>query len=199
MKALWIRVVAYLVLAVALAQLNMLEARHFSADVRFSEFGYVEYAQSVILAANAIALVFVAWRRPGPEPMLYCMALGFAILLVRENDQVLELWLPHGAWKWPALALLLWLTTVFLRNRAVVMRQLRTLIGTQGLGVLIAGFTTLAFSRLFGHGKFWEAVMEDRYWRPVKNAAQEGLELFAMGLITAGVVELLLQRRGRDA
>lgn len=195
MSAYWIRGLAYVALAFVIAQVVLLEAQHFPPMERFSEFGYTEMAQSLTLALTVLLLVASALRSPEPAPLLWCLALGFAVLLVRENDQVLELFLPHGIWKYPAGVLMVIAAVVFFRHRRAVLEDLVSLAGTTAFGVLLAGFTTLVFSRLFGRGSFWEAVMEERYWRPVKNAAEEGLELFALGLLAAGVVELLVARR----
>lgn len=197
MSAYWIRGLAYVALAFIIAQVVLLEAQHFPPFERFSEFGYTELSQSGVLALTVLLLVVAALRSPESAPLLWCLALGFAVLLVRENDQVFELFLPHGIWKYPAGVLALIAALVFFRNRRAVIDELVELAGTTAFGVLFAGFTTLVFSRLFGQGKFWEAVMEERYWRPVKNAAEEGLELFALALLAAGIVELLLARRQR--
>ncbi|MEM1413237.1 MAG: hypothetical protein AAGH19_12850 [Pseudomonadota bacterium] len=195
MATYWIRGIVYALLAAALAQISMLEALRFPPDQRFSEFGFIEFTQSAILAFTVAVLVIADWRSKVAEPLLRCMALAFAILLIRENDQVLELWLPHGIWKWPAGLVFVAMLAVFWRNRQAVFEQLDVLAKTPAMGVLFTGFATLVFSRLFGRTDFWMAVMEDRYWRPVKNAAEEGLELFALGLLAAGVVEWLLARR----
>lgn len=190
--------VVYTVAAAALAQLILFEAHQLGPLERFSEWGFVEWTQSALLAAAVAVAAVSALRSAGPQPLLTCLALAFAILLVRENDQVLEVWLPHGIWKWPALALLLWAAAVFFRHRDAVLEELRGLVGTFSLGVLIAGFATLVFSRLFGRGELWEQLMGDQYVRAVKNAAEEGVELFALGLLLAGVVELVITReKGR--
>ena len=196
MISLWTRAVAYAALAVLVAQVALLEARHFEGLDQFGELGYVELGQTVLLGTAVLLAAVAAWRSDASEPLLACLALGFAILFVRENDQVLELWLPHGIWKWPAGVLFLVLATVFLRQRRRVLDQLLDLSRRPAFGVFLGGFSALVFSRLFGRGDFWQAIMGERYWRPVKNAAEEGVELFALALLTAGVVELLLVRRG---
>lgn len=198
MNALWIRGVCYVALAAVLAQVSMLEAQHFSPLDRFSEMGYVEVGQAGLLAIMVLALGLAAWRRPEPAPLMQLAALVFAMLLVRENDQTLELWFPHGFWKWPALTLFAWAVVVAVRRWAQVKTQLMTLSQTRAFGVLLAGCTALVFSRLFGRGDLWEAIMEERYWRPVKNAAEEGVELFALGLLAAGVTEWILAGRRND-
>lgn len=197
LSALWIRAIAYAALAALAAQVALLEARHFEGLEQFGELGYVELGQTVLLGVSVVLTGVAAWRSDAPAPLLSCLALGFAILFVRENDQVLELWLPHGVWKWPAGVLFLVLAAVFLRQRRLVLDQLLDLSRLPAFGVFLGGFFALVFSRLFGRGDFWQAIMGDRYWRPVKNAAEEGVELFALALLTAGVVELLLVRRER--
>lgn len=196
MKKIWIRAVVYTALAAVLAQVAMLEAQHFEGLNQYSEFGYVEFTQSGLLLLCVLMLMF-ADLRGGASPLLRCLALAFAILLIRENDQIFELWLPHGFWKWPALIMLFALGLVYARHREQTHTELLELSRRPEFGMLLAGYTTLVYSRFFGRGDFWEAVMEEHYWRPVKNVAEEGLELFALGLLTAGVVELLLNR-GKD-
>lgn len=197
MSALWIRGLAYLLLAAALAQLTLLEARHLPPLERFSEWGYVEQCQSLLLVLTVAVAGIAAWRLPGPEPLLVCMALAFAILLVRENDQVFELWLPHGVWKWPAGVLMAVLLAFFLRHRRRVLDQLVGVSGALAFGVLLTGFTTLGFSRLLGRGELWQTLMGESYIRATKNAAEEGVELFALGLLLLGTIELVLLRRRR--
>lgn len=198
MRGLWIRGVLYAIAAASLAQLSLLEAQHFEATDRFAELGYVELTQAAVLALLVLLLAVVDVRRDDPTPLFRCLALGFAVLFLRENDQVFEIWLPHGFWKWPALALMLWLVVEIVRGWSTLLGELRRHADSLAFGVLLAGFATLVFSRLFGRGAFWEAVMEERYWRPVKNAAEEGTELFALGLIALGVIELILRERRRD-
>ena len=200
MKEVWIRAAVYAALAALLAEIALLEAEHFAAHERFSEGRYVELTQSAILALLAVIMAIGDRRHPDSRPLFRCMAIGFLILFIRENDQPLELFLPHGAWKWPAALLAAWLLAEVSRHWQALVAAIRERADTLAFGVLLAGFATLVFSRFFGRGTFWRAVMEERYWRPIKNAAEEGVELFALGIIFAGGVELLLrERRRREA
>ena len=170
MKEVWIRAAVYAALAALLAEIALLEAEHFAAHERFSEGRYVELTQSAILALLAVIMAIGDRRHPDSRPLFRCMAIGFLILFIRENDQ------------------------------QALVAAIRERADTLAFGVLLAGFATLVFSRFFGRGTFWRAVMEERYWRPIKNAAEEGVELFALGIIFAGGVELLLrERRRREA
>jgi len=192
------RLIVYVLLALAVVQLILFDIRsNGGAEGAFSEFGPVQITQSVLLALGALATIF-AGRGGGTRfPLLAnCLALVFTMLFIRENDQVLELWLPHGVWKWPALVLALALLVYLARHWSAALAQLKALSETFCYGVFLLAFTTLVFSRLFGSGSFWELLMQERYWRPVKNAVEEGTELLALTLLTAAAVEFfLLQRR----
>ena len=60
---------------------------------------------------------------------------------------------------------------------------------------MMAGFiTTFVFSRLFGRSIFWQAVMEEQYFRSVKNAAEEGTELLGYGLMLIGAIEYFIYK-----
>jgi hypothetical protein len=97
------RIVLYMLWAAAAVQLALIEVRYVTGQDPFSEFGYVESIQSLLLAAGMILLFWMARTQPQRAQLALCGALAMLILLIRENDQPLELFLPHGAWKWIAL------------------------------------------------------------------------------------------------
>ena len=195
MTAIFIRIVLYSLWAVVAAEVALFEARNVTWQDPFSELAYVEVLQTVLLAACAALLLLLSRLRPQQAQLALCGMLGFSILFVRENDQVLELFLPHGAWKWLALVLAGGLGWLFFRNRKVIVEQARSLSSSPAFGVYLAALTTLVFSRLIGRRVFWESVMGDHYLRLVKNAAEEGVELFALGLFLAATVEWFLMAR----
>lgn len=197
MGAIYLRGVSYTLLAIAMAQLAYFEAVTLSHMERFAELGYIELSHAVLLTLCAVIMAVTAWRIPAYRTLAVFLSLAFAILTVRENDQILEMWLPHGVWKWPALALFLGIVWILVRKRQELFAQMREVGSTLPAGILLAGFTTMVFSRFFGRTSFWEAVMEDRYLRVAKNAAEESVELFGIGLFAAGVVELALLMRAR--
>lgn len=87
------------------------------------------------------------------------------------------------------------LLTYFIRHRHEVLSQLDELVPTLAFGVLLAGFATLVFARIFGSSQLWEVVMSDAYLRVVKQAAEEGTEVFALGLMMTGCIEMALAGR----
>jgi uncharacterized membrane protein YdjX (TVP38/TMEM64 family) len=62
-------------------------------------------------------------------------------------------------------------------------------------GILLSGFVALTFSRLFGRKHFWLQLTEEDNFRTVKNAAEEGVEVLALGLILISIVEFFIARR----
>jgi hypothetical protein len=179
-------------------QVALVEAQYVTWQDPFSEWGYVETLQSTFLAASMVLLLWMAHSRPRQAQLALCGALAVSILLIRENDQLLELFLPHGAWKWLALPLAIVLLWKCLRHRGPLHTQAQLLSASPPFGVYLAAGSTLVFSRVFGSTRFWEAVMGEQYFRQVKNAAEEGVELFALGLIFAATLEWLLWTR-RDS
>ena len=182
-----IRSFLYLVFAAVLAQVLFLEAKNLPTEQLFSERGYTEILQAVMLLVGALVL---AWKsRAGALSQLaLCLAMGFAFLFIRENDHWLDM-IFHGSWKYFGLVPLGIAGWVFWRNRDAISRQLVAWSGTASFGVMLSGFVVLAFSRLFGRTVYWETIMGDAYIRVVKNAAEEGVEFLALGLMLVGALE----------
>ncbi|WP_027962458.1 hypothetical protein [Halomonas halodenitrificans] len=55
--------------------------------------------------------------------------------------------------------------------------------------------TTYVFSRLYGRGDFWEAVLQENYVRDFKSGAEEVVELFGYALLLIAVIEFVLLAR----
>lgn len=195
---LW-RLVVYGLLMVAIAQILSLDARQPVA-LKFSENTFTEWAQQTILALILGVFAISALRYPGHRGLSIALCGCAGIGLVREfnnffKDQVFE-----GAWQLTALLLLGVTIWLFIPYRKHFLHNLRTIRGTFSEGMLIAGFiTTFIFSRLFGRGTFWETLMGDRYFRSVKNAAEEGVELLGYSLLLIAAIEyyLLLKNHQR--
>ena len=82
---------------------------------------------------------------------------------------------------------------IVIKNFSVFLQQLASYLATASFGLFLMGMlTTYVFSRLFGRTEFWEAVMEEKYFRSVKNTAEECLELYGYMVLLIGVIELLI-------
>ena len=195
MPTLWIRGIAYLIAAIVFGEAIRLEME-LAADWRpFTEFGYLQVAQSLLLFGCAALLFYQAWQGAAFRELAACLALFFLVLLVRENDQPLELVLPHGSWKFIALVPFLALLVYAWRKRRAVTAQVLEYAGSFAFGVMVSGMLVLVFSRLFGRASFWEQLMGDGYLRKVKMVAEEGIEFLALGMIFIAVFEFMLFSR----
>lgn len=193
-KIVW-RVFAYLVLAALLTQVLAFEARELPPERVYAESGYTEWLQSLLLLTVAGLLTLEARHSGTLRQLVTCMALMFTVLLIRENDGLLDVWLFHGAWKYLALAPGLYGLWYFWKHRNAVSAQLRSYALTASFGIMVGGFMVMVFSRLFGRAAYWTAILGENYVRVAKNTAEEGTELLALGIILVAVIELRLQSR----
>jgi len=178
------------ILMVFLTQLMMLDALKTDVEIKFMESTYTEWAQQVILFLMAALFAHSAYHYRKWRGLSLLLA-GISLAgLIREynnffNEQVFD-----GAWQ--LLVLLVVLTTWYLvrKYRKDFWKDVEGFFGSMSFGFLLAGFlTTFIFSRLFGKTRFWEAIMEDQYFRSVKNAAEECIELLGYGLLLIAAVE----------
>lgn len=189
----------YIGLVMGVAELLMLEIVYSGKERMFGEYGLLQVVQSLFLLASAVILWVVSRSNPDYRELCVCLALVFTVLLIRENDQNFELWLVHGFWKWPALAVLLFLAGYFARFRRAVAEQLEGFARTLPFGILVVAMSLLLYSRLYGGSRFWEALLTDGYDYLAKAAAEEGTELLALSLVLAFAIETywLIGRRER--
>lgn len=103
MHTIAVRMILYILLAALAAQLAWAEVRYVTWRGPFTEWGFVQTMQSVFLAACMILLFRMARVRQQQASLAFLGALSMTILFIREQDQLLELFLPHGAWKFFAL------------------------------------------------------------------------------------------------
>jgi len=184
----------YLLAAIFLGEMIRWELVLAKDQSHFTEYGYVQLAQSILLLAATTLLFLHAYRAERYRKLSVCMALFFLGLLIRENDQPLELFLPHGAWKYIVVIPIAVLVFYFWKNYKQVGKQLATYSHTMSFGILLSGFVALVFSRLFGRKHFWQQLMGEDYFRTVKNAAEESVEVLALGLILISIVEFFVAR-----
>jgi len=106
----------------------------------------------------------------------------FTTLLIRELDAYFDL-VFHGFWVYPALVVTLFCIHYALRQDNVN-AQMTQLLADKNMQALITFIVLLfVFSRLYGMGDFWEAVMAEHYVRDVKNISEETIELLCYAFI----------------
>ncbi|QFT86005.1 hypothetical protein FIU88_13605 [Halomonas sp. THAF12] len=194
-RHLCLRGFAYMLLVAALMQAVLFEATYMP-NVRFSEIGLTESLQSLLLLAGTI-LAIVARRLDDRLPHLTLLVIGLlGASLIREQDAWLDEFVFDGAWQILVSLLVLPILFVVIRNGRAFAAELERYAATFSGGLFAAGFIgTYVFSRLYGRGEMWEAVLGEQYIRVFKDAAEEVTELFGYTLLCIAMIELLLLAR----
>ncbi|MCL7939849.1 hypothetical protein M8009_05980 [Halomonas sp. ATCH28] len=190
-----LRATLYILLVAGIAQGVYYEAFTLP-DIRFSERGFTELAQSGLLALSTLLLLYVrVGLRELPQVSLLLLAI-VASSLVREQDALLDARVFDGAWQ--LLVALIILPSLYgvIRHRREFASQFAGYANSLSFGLFAAGFlTTYVFSRLYGRQDFWRAVLQEHYLRDFKSAAEEVVELFGYALILIAMIELALLAR----
>lgn len=192
------RIILYGLLMVLLYLLISLDAGQQGREMKFMEATFTEWTQQIILLLMTAIFAHCAYHFKQMRCLSLILAGISATGLVREynnffNEQVFD-----GAWQLLALMVLVATGILAWRNRKNFGIELNRFYDSMSMGLLLAGFlTTFIFSRLFGKTSFWETLMEERYFRSVKNAAEECIELLGYGLLLAAAVEFYLLVRAK--
>ncbi|MCW4149427.1 hypothetical protein OM427_07755 [Halomonas sp. 18H] len=190
-----LRAVAYILVIIALMEGVMLEARQ-PIEQEFSEVGFTEFTQTLLLVLAGTLTLFARWRyQQLPRVTLLLIGL-FGASLIREQDSWLDHYVADGAWQVLVSLLVAPVLYQVARHRRAFVEEMNRYSGTFSFGLFAAGFlTTYVFSRLFGRGELWQAMLAEGYVRVFKNAAEEVSEMFGYTLLVLAMVELLLLMR----
>jgi hypothetical protein len=161
-----------------------------------SEKSISQFLQGSFILLSSSLFALGAIRFPFKKGYLALVAALFGCMFIRENDAVFDLiW--HGFWVVPAFCVLIaagWCTA---RNLNTLMDPLLShLEGRHSTLVYTGFFIVVVFSRLFGTGSFWDAVMGNDYDSSYKSIIQEGVELLGYVLIFHGSCMSFLGRFG---
>ncbi|MDP5252711.1 MULTISPECIES: hypothetical protein [unclassified Vibrio] len=170
-------------------------------DHTTSESSLIELCQAgFMLFASAIC--FVQRKKSAHLPLIFTiLSAFFAVIFIREMDYHIELYFPHGAWKYPAL-LIMALTGVFAwKNRQALVKEINVWINLPQFHTWLLGFLIVfVFSRLAGMNDFWQSFLADNYMRDIKNLVEEGLELLGYALmLNAALFFVILDPRVKQS
>lgn len=190
-----LRATLYILLVAGIAQGVFYEALYFP-DARFSERGFTELAQTSLLATASALLLYVML---GLRQLRLVALLMFGFLfasLIREQDALLDSRVFNGAWQLLVSLTVLPILFVVIRQRRRFAAEFASYANSLSFGLFAAGFlTTYVFSRLYGRGDFWQAILQENYLRDFKSAAEEVVELFGYALLLIAVIEFVLLAR----
>lgn len=158
------------------------------------ERGVVEISQSLTLTGIAGCLAAAWARRRDLRGGLALVTAFFVDMLVREQDQVFEMFLPHGVWVFPCAAVTLGAFAWSWPRRAQILPALRAIVDGRAFPVLSLGLCELlVFARLFGGKYVWRPLAGSDDYRLVKHIVEEGLELHAYCILALWAVRFLLE------
>ncbi|KGE77380.1 hypothetical protein CVH10_04770 [Halomonas sp. ND22Bw] len=194
-RYLCLRGFGYMLLIAALLEIVLFEATHMP-DLRFTERGLTEPLQSLLLLTGTI-MALIARRLDDRLPHLTLLLIGLlGASLIREQDAWLDEYVFDGAWQILVSLLVLPILFVVIRHGRAFAAELERYAMTFSGGLFAAGFLgTYVFSRLYGRGDMWKAVLGEHYVRVFKDAAEEVTELFGYTLMCIAMIELLLLAR----
>ena len=194
-RATCLRATLYILLIAGIAQGVFYEALYLP-DARFSERGFTELAQTTLLATASALLLYVLL---GLRELRLVALLIFGFLfasLIREQDALLDVHVFDGPWQLLVSLTVLPILFVVIRNRRAFVAEFAAYANSLSFGLFAAGFlTTYVFSRLYGRGDFWQAILQENYLRDFKSAAEEVVELFGYALLLIAMIELVLLAR----
>lgn len=154
------------------------------------EAGVVEISQSAALLATVALVGCVAKKRGDLRGGLVLVAGFFLAMLIREQDQVLEEFLPHGAWVVPCALATAGAAAIAFANRDTLLPALAHVRANGRFPWLALGvMTVIGYARIFGSKYIWKAVVgTDDCYRAVKHVAEEGTELFGYAMILSWAI-----------
>lgn len=186
-----LRVILYTGLFFVLSFVNRIDFR----AANFKEGCATELGQEVLLVLIIIAFFISSFTFKTFKYVGNLGALFFLTHLIRERDATFDE-IFDGLWQLLAFPVAGVALFIFVKNLKKVLAEFKLLYNDYTFGVLFIGVLLLhVFSRLFGKGKNWEALMGEDYLRVVKDAAEESIELLAYGIILIGAIEIVFLSR----
>jgi hypothetical protein len=184
-----VRVFIYAVLLAAIAY-GMLWGAVVYDDVFFDEWAPVEVLQEVFALSAALLVLLAGRRDESKRPCAVGLAGLFFCMFTREWDFLLDRFVGKHSWKMIVLAILIGLAFYAARHSREIYASVMQFINLPSFGIFVSGLLVLiAFSRLFGYGPFWKAIMDDSSYRTVKTIVEEGVELMGYFLILVSACE----------
>ncbi len=153
-----------------------------------SEYSLTEFTQEFLILASFIILFFKTYKNRENRGFLILPVGLFLVMFIREGDYYWDK-IINGLWTILAVSTFLISVYIAYRQRQTIIPTLSTYWNTRGFGYLIVGLLiVLLFSRIFGTGDLWRAILKENYIGYYKTAIQEGLELLGYLIIFYGVI-----------
>ena len=158
------------------------------------ENSFVEYGQELLLLLTTAIFGSMAIKKRSGG--LWLVTGFFGCALLREFDAFFDM-IVHGAWKYFALVVIAFVFFKAWRlGKENTIATLAAFMKTRAFIFIFIGLLiVLVYSRLFGMGELWKAIMGIDFNRTVKNVVEEGSELWGYALVFWGTVKYWLESK----
>ena len=188
-----VRIIVYALFLLGVAQILMLDAQEVTDGDKFRESSWTETLQQTFVLITSMLFVIIALTNKYHKGLAFSGAALFIMAFFREFNNYLGEGIFTGGWQTYTIISGGALFFIAFKHRIGFFKSFDKMFNHSSFGILVSGFLiTFFFSRLYGRTVFWKALMEDQYFRSVKNASEEGIELLGYSLILIGTIELFL-------
>ena len=178
---------------VLLNQLIYLDAQEQGQEYKFLESTFTEWTQQFILLLMAAIFAHCAYHYTQFRALSILLAGIASVGLVREFNNFFKTNVFDGAWQIVASMVICIMVYFLWQHRSGFWRALDKYRQSFSFGIMLAGFlVTFIFSRIYGQTELWETIMEERYFRSVKNASEESIELLGYGIMVIAAIEFFI-------
>ena len=184
------RLFLYALLLVGVTYLILWDASIVRENNAFSENSITEICQELFLVV--IVLLFLCHAVTDTANRMFSFTMGciFLCALIREFDSMLDNHVFDGAWQLVVTILSICVTAIWIRHGENIGKVLASIMHYRSFGIMISGIlTVMVFSRFFGQQILWIEIMKEGFQRSVKNAAEEGTELFGYYICLIATLE----------
>lgn len=158
----------------------------FFLENNLSEHSLTELFQQLLLLASAAIFIWSATKVEESRTLFILVAGFFGCMFLRELDYYFDM-IVHGFWFYPTILLASSVIIYSMKHSAYLISSVRSFSQTNAyFNILVGLIIIMVFSRLFGSGTLWKAVMNDDYHHIYKTIIQEGLELFGYMFLFIG-------------
>ncbi|MEM5536915.1 hypothetical protein WNY58_10985 [Neptuniibacter pectenicola] len=191
---LMVRSLLYLLFIVGVTHIFAMEGYSQLTNSDYGEHSATEQMHNVFAFISCVVFFITAKLSQSLRPAVVIVGTLVGLMLIREFDAFLDDNFFDGAWQVLVYSAIAVSTLYLFKQPYPVKASLVEYSRSSSAGIFLSGIlVVLVFSRLFGRGSFWEAVMGDGYVRVVKNIAEEGTELIGYALLVIAAVEFLWQ------
>lgn len=193
----FVRSVIYAVLLAGIAY-GMLWGAVVYDEAFYNEIGPVETLETVFALSAALIFLLAGRMDASKQPASIVIAGFLFCLFIRESDFVMDTYVAEDSWKICVATVFLLIAVYSLKNMRSLYRSILRFIHLPSFGIFLSGLLVLmAFSRLFGYGPFWKAIMDNPSYRTVKTIVEEGVEQMGYFLVLIAAFEYLHDARMR--